>query len=243
MILSCSSDDENTSNTGDNPDLTTKLLKKVTVSNPNQTYSINFYYNSENLIDKLEYLDTGSGFIEQYFYVNDELTKIERQDLNGIFQGRKEEYTYENGLPTERRDFINTSTLDEVFKYSYTSNLLSNIQYFGFNETEFSEQDIFQYNSNQNVISITTDYVNNSIVDTRTDYTYDTKNSPFENVEPKITLIEGVVSFNNNPVTEEKIDLTTNNVIDSKDYSYTYDSEDYPLTQTDGNETLTFEYY
>ena len=112
-----------------------------------------------------------------------------------------------------RRDYINTTTLDEIFKYSYTNNLLSNIEYFGFNETESLEQDIYQYNSNQNVTSITTDFVNNSISDTRIDFTYDTKNNPFENVEPKITLIEGFFSFNNNPLTEEEIDLTTTNVI------------------------------
>jgi hypothetical protein len=213
------------------------------VSNQNQTYSINFSYNTDNTIDKLEYLDTGGDFIEQYFYSNGELNKIERQDLNGVFQGRIEKYTYENGLPSKRRDYINTTTLDEIFKYSYTNNLLSNIEYFGFNETESLEQDIYQYNSNQNVTSITTDFVNNSISDTRIDFTYDTKNNPFENVEPKITLIEGFFSFNNNPLTEEEIDLTTTDVIYSKDYSYTYNNEDYPMTRTDGNETLTFKYY
>mgnify|MGYP000344734346 FL=1 len=133
------------------------------MSNQNQTYSINFSYNTDNTIDKLEYLDTGGDFIEQYFYSNGELNKIERQDLNGVFQGRIEKYTYENGLPSKRRDYINTTTLDEIFKYSYTNNLLSNIEYFGFNETESLEQDIYQYNSNQNVTSITTDFVNNSI--------------------------------------------------------------------------------
>lgn len=213
------------------------------MSNQNQTYSINFSYNTDNTIDKLEYLDTGGDFIEQYFYSNGELNKIERQDLNGVFQGRIEKYTYENGLPSKRRDYINTTTLDEIFKYSYTNNLLSNIEYFGFNETESLEQDIYQYNSNQNVTSITTDFVNNSISDTRIDFTYDTKNNPFENVEPKITLIEGFFSFNNNPLTEEEIDLTTTDVIYSKDYSYTYNNEDYPMTRTDGNETLTFKYY
>ena len=69
------------------------------------------------------------------------------------------------------------------------------------------------------------------------------KNNPFENVEPKITLIEGFFSFNNNPLTEEEIDLTTTDVIYSKDYSYMYNNEDFPMTRTDGNETLTFKYY
>jgi len=65
-ILSCSSDDDN----NQTPDNTSKLIKKVTLSNQNQTYSVNFSYNSDNSIDKLEYLDTGGDFIEQYFYNN-----------------------------------------------------------------------------------------------------------------------------------------------------------------------------
>ena len=71
-ILSCSSDDDN----NQTPDNTSKLIKKVTLSNQNQTYSVNFSYNSDNSIDKLEYLDTGGDFIEQYFYNNGELDRI-----------------------------------------------------------------------------------------------------------------------------------------------------------------------
>jgi len=238
-ILSCSSDDDN----NQTPDNTSKLIKKVTLSNQNQTYSVNFSYNSDNSIDKLEYLDTGGDFIEQYFYNNGELDRIERQDLNGVTEGSSEVYSYENGQPVEQKDYINITTLDEVFKYFYNNNLLSSIQYFGFNETEYSKQDIYQYDSNQNVISILTDYVNASISEEETVFTYDSKNNPFKNIEPKITLKESFISFNNNLVTEVKTNLSKNTSISTKNYTYSYDNDEYPISRTDGNETLTFEYF
>ena len=88
-----------------------------------------------------------------------------------------------------------------------------------------------------------TDYVNASISEEETVFTYDSKNNPFKNIEPKITLKESFISFNNNLVTEVKTNLSKNTSISTKNYTYSYDNDEYPISRTDGNETLTFEYF
>ncbi len=202
-----------------------------------------FFYNADDKLDRIESAGTGDDFIKQFFYDNGVLDRAEFEDLNGVSDGSIEKYIYNNGQLIQREDYFNNTTLDETFEYSFSNELISNIKYFGFNETAFSEQYIFEYDSNNNVISRETDYVNNSISDEELTFTYDGKKSPFLNFEPNIILIDDFFSFKNNPTSEILTDLSNSNVIYQRNYTYTYDSDDYAISRTGDTETVTYEYY
>ena len=240
-ILSCSSDDNNGT---DDPtaETTTKLLKKMTFSG-NGNYSLTFFYNADNNIDRLQSAGTGDDFIKQFYYNNGVLDRAEFQDLNAVADGSIEQYVYNNGLLIERQDFYNTTTLDERFLYSFDNNNIDNIQYIGNGQTTYSEEYFFEYDSNNNVISRKHDYLNTAISDEELTFTYDTKKSPLLNFQPNIVLIDDFFSFSNNSTSRILTDLSNNNVIAEKNYTYTYDSDDYAISRTDGTETITYEYY
>ena len=240
-ILSCSSDDNNGTD-DQTPDETTKLLKKMTFSG-NGNYSLTFFYNTDEKLDRIESAGTGDDFIKQFYYDNDVLDRAEFQNLNGVSDGSIEQYVYNNGLLIERQDFYNNTTLDERFLYSFTNSNIDDIQYIGNGQTTYSEEYIFEYDSNNNVISRKHDYLNTAISDEELTFTYDTKKSPFLNFQPNIALIDDFFSFNNNPTSRILTDLSNNTVISEKNYTYTYDSDDYATSRTDGTEIITYEYY
>jgi hypothetical protein len=240
-ILSCSADDNNGTD-DQTPEETNKLLKKMAFSG-NGNYSLTFFYNVDDKLDRIQSLGTGDDFIKQFYYNNGTLDKAEFQDLNAVSDGSIERYIYDNGQLIQRKDYFNNTTLDETFEYSFSSELLNNIKYFGFNETSFSKQSIFEYDSNSNVISRKTDYINNSISDQELTFTYDGKKSPFLNFEPNIVLIDDFFSFKNNPTSQILTDLSNDTVIFEKNYTYTYDNDDYATSRTDGTEIITYEYY
>ncbi len=243
ILLSCSSDDNNNGEPNPGPSQKIKLLKKMTFSG-GANYSLNFYYNSDDTIDKIESSGTGNDLIKQFFYNNGILERTELQDFNEVPNGTIEQYIYDNGQLIERLDFFNNTTLDERFVYSFSNGQIVNIKYFGFNQTSYSEQYIFQYDSNENVISRKTDYVDNSIIsDEEFTFTYDDKKNPFINFEPSIVLIDDFFSFKNNPTSQILTDLSNSNLIFQKNYTYTYDSDDYAISRTDGIETIIYEYY
>jgi hypothetical protein len=238
LSLSCTSDDNNES---DRPSETTKLLKKLTVSG-SADFSLNFYYNSDNTIDKIVSSGTGDDFIKQFYYNNGILDRAEYQGLNAIPDGSVERYLYTDEQLTERQDFYDT-TLSERYLYSFANNQIKNIQYIGFNESEYSEQDIFEYDSNGNAISIKTDDRYNSSRNEELTIVYDNKKSPFLNFTPNIVLIDDFRSFKNNPISKTRTSLLDNSVISEVTYTYTYSDDGYATSRTDGSETMTFEYF
>ncbi len=46
-----------------------------------------------------------------------------------------------------------------------------------------------------------------------------------------------------NPISLKMRDILTDNIFSEKEYIYTYDTDDFPISRTDGTQTLTFEYY
>lgn len=240
-ILSCSSDDNNGTD-DQTPEEMTKLLKKMTFSG-NGNYSLTLFYNTDDKLDRIESAGTGDDFIKQFYYDNGVLDRAEFQDLNGVSDGSIEQYVYDNGLLIERQDFYNTTTLDERFLYSFNNSNIDNIQYIGNGQTTYSEEYIFEYDSNNNVLSRKHDYLNTAISDQELTFTYDNKKSPFLNLEPNIVLIDDFFSFVNNPTSQILTDLSNNSVISEKNYTYTYDNDDYAISRTDGTETITYEYY
>ena len=240
--LSCSSD-ENSVTENQTPEESTKLLKKMTISG-NVNYSLTFFYNDNEKLDRIESSNTGDDFIKKFYYDNGVLDKAEFQDLSGVADGSIEQYIYDNGTLIERQDFYNTSTLDERYIYSFNNNNnIENIQYIGNGQTSYSEEYIFEYDSNNNVISRKHDYLNTAFSDQELTFTYDTKKSPFLNLEPNIILIDDFFSFVNNPTSKITTDLSTNSIVSEKNYTYTYDGDDYATSRTDGTETITYEYY
>lgn len=100
MLLSCSSDDNNGTD-DQTPEETTKLLKKMSFSG-NGNYSLTFFYNADEQLDRIESDGTGDDFIKQFYYINNVLDRAEFQDLNGVSDGSIEQYIYNNGQLIER---------------------------------------------------------------------------------------------------------------------------------------------
>ncbi|WP_019037958.1 hypothetical protein [Psychroflexus tropicus] len=238
LLVACSDDNEIQPSTEN----TDKLLKKL-IFEGDGSYTLEFFYNSDGTLDRLQSEGTGVDFIKQFYYTNGKIDRAEFLDANGTFDGSIEKYNYENGILIGRDDYYNTTTLDERYLYTFTDNLISSIRYIGFGQNSFSEEIRFEYDSNNNASTKTIDYVDSGTNDEKLTFSYDDKKSPFLHVNPQLLFIDDFFSFVNNVTSETKTDLSTNTIIYTKNYTYTYDDEDYPTSRSDGELTLRFEYY
>ena len=237
LILSCTSDD------GDQVvPQSDKLLRTISFSG-SSSYSLTFFYNSDKTIDRIQSSGTGDDFIKQFFYQNGNIDRAEFQDINGVSNGTVERFIYENGELIGREDYFNNTTLDEKYEYEFSNGVVSEIRYFGFNETSFSRRIFLEYNANQNLTAQTINNVNNSNSDEVVTYSYDDKKNPLNNFEPNIVLIDDFKSFQNN-ITSEVIRNSSNNInVSTSNFAYTYDSDGYATSRTDGSEMMTYSYY
>ncbi|KQC32183.1 hypothetical protein AAU57_01740 [Nonlabens sp. YIK11] len=238
IISSCTPDDG-----GEITVQSEKLLKKLTISDSNGSSSLNFFYNENNSIDKIQSQGTGDDFIKQFYYENGNIDRAEFQDLNAIPDGNIEQYIYDNGQLVGREDYFNENTLDEKYEYEFSNALVSEIRYFAVNQTNFSEKSTFQYDSNGNVSALIINYTGNSSAEEELSLTYDNQNNPFNNVTSRIVLIDDFYSFQNNVISQTLTDLSDNSTISTINFTYTYDSDDYPVSSSNGTETITYEYY
>ncbi|SCY30084.1 hypothetical protein SAMN05192588_2136 [Nonlabens sp. Hel1_33_55] len=237
LILSCTSDD------GDQVvPQSDKLLRTISFSG-SSSYSLTFFYNLDKTIDRIQSSGTGDDFIKQFFYQNGNIDRAEFQDINGVSNGTVERFIYENGELVGREDYFNNTTLDEKYEYEFSNGVVGEIRYFGFNETSFSRRILLEYNANQNLTAQTINNVNNSNSDVVVTYSYDDKKNPLNNFEPNIVLIDDFKSFQNNITSEVSRNPSNNNNVSTSNFAYTYDSDGYATSRTDGSETMTYSYY
>jgi len=238
LLVACSDDNEIELSTEN----TNKLLKKI-IFEGDETYSLEFFYNSDETLDRLQSEGTEEDFIKQFYYTNGKIDRAEFLDANGTFDGSIEKYNYEDRALIGRDDFYDQTILDEQFVYTFEEDLIESIKYIGFGQNSFSEEISFEYDSNNNTSTKTIDYVDSGTNDEKLTFTYDNKKNPFLHVKPQILFIDDFFSFINNITSETLTDLSTNTIIYTKNYTYTYDDGGYPISQSDGELTMRFEYF
>ena len=194
-----------------------KLLSKVTRTNEDGEKIVTLYtYDEKN---RLKTIKESYGTFN-YVYNSDFLFEIES---SGTSQG-KVQMTYTNGRPT--RALRKLADKSRIYGYIY------------------SEDKVTEIHANENGLVVNIDkitYQDGNIIKKVSDYgqgvvteecTYGNKKSRFINVRLKYVL--GVESFDRysvNELLESKVSFD-NGALRQTNNSYTYDSDDYPITMT-----------
>lgn len=235
-------DDENYGNV--------KLLRKVVINENHLSHSYNFFYNSKRQIEQITH---NNGLVEKFLYnENDGIDRIVYSG-NDIPQGSYKEFVYIDQIIAERQDYTqNEMNARQVYHYDADS-LIYEIDYHVFEDKEGKwiqiVKDIFTYDETGNCLIRTNDFADADEYDIQTTYTYDNSQNPFSDFNPTIVLIDGLSSFVNNPQSEVKFVILTNEVLSVKNHEYSYDAGGFPLTRTTTNEdgqviqTAVYEYY
>lgn len=230
-LTSCSSSSDDDNN---NPGV---VLVKQTIETDEfgDTFTSTATYNGT----KLNKITADGGYVVQFTYDGDLITKMEYKLGGVVFQ--RETYTY-NGSGQLTSYVLVELDDDYGHKETYVHNGDGSISvtYYSGDATSQTTNDgngTVTFLSNGEVASITTTMGDNNT------YTYDTKNSPFKNVTgyAKISWTDIEATGMNHNVTFEDSnfgDVTT---------TYTYNAADYPTSavETSGGQsvTTTFTYY
>ncbi len=223
-----------------------KLLTRYTdTGSVNQTYE--FEYNQQNKIEKITV--TSEDFVYEGYYFYDGSGFVNRLEFhyNGIYSGDFLEFSNNGQRITERRAFSNFDEPGERYEYLYTGIRITQIRYFALGDEELTERYLLFYDGPGNVMQYTIDDPLGTENDYRYSFVYDDKNHPFKNFDPAIVLIDEIFSVRNNPVKREYLNFPFEEVINTLDYSYNYDADDYPVMSTETLDgvlvrTLTYEY-
>lgn len=221
ILMSCSSDSSSSSSE--------ILLKNEIVTDPSDgsSYTMTYTYNGTNLT-KISYDDDGS--YDKFYYTGDLITKIEFFDDTDFLEG-KTTYTYnsDNKLTSYvSLDYLSDDGEREVYTYN-TNGTVSGVSYYGDLVTQTTPSSTRTITlSNGEVISEVSTSGSNSFT-----YTYDTKNHPYKNIKgfDKIGAYSDSdnLGVNHNLLTRVQTSGTFTN---TQNYSYTYNSDNYPLTMS-----------
>jgi hypothetical protein len=217
FLISCTSNDSQT----DNNTQSSVLLKKMIQTNSQGTITSDISYTGNKIINEVQ----TNGYEGKYFYTGDLITKFERYQNNVLKFSCI--YNYNNNGKVISCNINDVGYYSGTLSITYNSNV--NITY----------NTIFTYTQSSTVENKTyTATIVNNEIDTFTEngtnivysYTYDSKTNARKNVEGynKIYLanIESIVGCYQNVIQVKK-----NNVLTSSSI-YTYNSSEYPLTQT-----------
>ncbi|TQI71256.1 hypothetical protein JM79_2183 [Gramella sp. Hel_I_59] len=233
LILSCSESDNEIKEERNQEEKV--YLKSI---NLGSSAFYNFYYNNENSVDYIELEGTQNDFTKKFYYENGKIKSAEYFDENGNPTGSKEVYVYENNQIIERQDYLSSGEVDEIYQYNYNENLLETINYKGFNQTELSPLEKIEYDSEGRIIS--RENLQSNII---TNYSYDHQKSPFLNFEPNIVLIDDFTGFVNNPISIEKINGESTEIINQINLSYEYNILNFPIKRTGNDQNWEYIYY
>lgn len=214
LFNSCSNEDNQNETTN------TVLLKKIVQTNPQGTITSDAYYSGNKIINEI----SSNGYEGKYYYTGDLITKFERLQNNIL----KESYIYSYNSSGK----VISCNVNIVGNYTGTLTINYN------NDGSINYNTAFTYSSSTVVEnkSYTATILNNEIA-TFTEngsnivytYTYDSKKSARKNILgfDKIYLanIESIIGCYQNV-----IQVKRNNII-KKTSIYTYNTEEYPLTE------------
>lgn len=198
-------------------------------------------------------------------------TKLTKITLTG---GEHVNITYSGDLITKMEWFSSNNVSDQRIEYSYSSNKLTLAKLYSTNN-KLVETSTLTYNSDGSITDLestynggtlptsTTTYIkyfdsvgnlikqeqfSNNILYGTTNYTYDTKNSPYKNITGWSTLVPSLgTNFLrvNNLLSEKQFINGSSNVFYEILYVYQYNSKDFPTSQTStiNGQTSTETYY
>jgi hypothetical protein len=223
ILTSCSSDSSSSSSSE-------VLLKNeiVTDASDGSSYTMTYTYSGTNLT-KISYDDDGS--YDKVYYTGDLITKIEYFDDADVLEERTT-YTYNSDSKLTSYvsvDYINDNGEREVYTYN-ADGTVSGVSYNGDSVTQTTPGSTRTITfSNGEVIS----EVSTSGSGSNITYTYDTKNHPYKNIKG-FDKIGAYSDSDNIGVTHNLLTRvqTSGTFTNTQNYSYTYNSDNYPLTMS-----------
>lgn len=221
LLTSCGSDDNNEENT-----IFYNRVSKAILSG-NGSSTLNFYYNYETFNCYMIKDGSPSNYIN-YYYANNILK-------NSYSNNYTYEYIHENGKIAEVDIYyLSQNYVSEKEMYTYNSNnLITEInKYILYNgNLDFAQKIILEYDNSGNNTKKTY-YNSNSIITSYEIITYDNKNNPFKNFEPKIS-IQHLRPFGNNITSIKSYNNNNNDELVAETIStYEYNSDNYPIKST-----------
>lgn len=241
-ILSCSSDDGNTNNDNPNENNLKRITSLQIMENGNLVRQYDFEYENERLASLTEVGDERIVFS----YSDDRIILAEEFNFTGSEYNQLDEsttYTFENGLlVSDLEEFIQGG--GNRHQYDFNSN--GQITEYAFFQCPTNVNDctpagsrIFEYDTNNNIITETqTD--NNSNIVFSTEYSnYDDKNHPFAGIDIKARRLFWnyfqSMNFNNYSMLTRFDSNGTET--GSSSFTFTYDSDDFPTEMIETNNT------
>lgn len=235
FFASCSSDSDSTP---DDSSSTVLLKRMIETDVDDEVYTTVFTYDGNKIVKATD----DDGYYEKYFYTGEVITKIEfYNDIDELEQ--TELFTY--NASQELITFQQLSHVDEVGRkevYIHEGASIGVSYYVGDLTTQTDAEGTATITISNGEISQT------SGLGVTTNFTYDTKNSPFRNVlgMGKIAISNSDASFdgaNHNAVSIVWFDGEERSAM----FTYTYNASNYPVTcaQADsvvGNSSFQFFY-
>lgn len=223
MMTSCS-DDDSTSN--DNPTTVVLLKKTIETDEFGEEWTTNYFYEGTKLVKMSD--PDGE---QKFFYTGDLLTKMTYSG-DGLEQTDIFTYYPDNTIKTH---LMLTTDMGEEYgsKYEFTHNADGTITkkyYYGdhTSQTELGNTYVLTM-TNGNITNVKDTSSHGSI--TNTSYTFDNKNEPRKNITGYASMI--LAADNEGGVNN----ILTGSVYGESAYTYTYNSDDYPVTS---KETITY---
>jgi hypothetical protein len=232
ILTSCSSDSSSSSSSE-------VLLQNeiVTDASDGSSYTMTYMYSGTNLT-KISYDDDGS--YDKYYYTGDLITKIEFFDDADVLK-EKTTYTYNSDSKLASYvsvNYVNDNGEREVYTYN-TDGTVSGVSYYGDSVTQTTPSSTRTITlSNGEVIS----EVSTSGSGTTFTYTYDTKNHPYKNIKGFDKI--GAYSDSDNIGVAHNILTrvrTSGTITNTENNSYTYNSDNYPLTASSSTLGVVYE--
>ncbi|CAM3404406.1 hypothetical protein FLLO111716_08515 [Flavobacterium longum] len=230
-LQSCSS----SSDDDDNASGVVLLKQTVETDADGSTFTSTATYNGT----KINKVTSDGGYVVQFTYTGDLITKVEYKLGGVLFQ--KETYTY-NGSG-QLTSYVMLELEDDYGRkenYVYNGDGTISVSYFNGDTTSQTTSDgtgVITFLPNGEVATITTSMGESHI------YTYDNKNNPFKNVTGygKISFTDIGASGIMHNVVLDQMSFGADEII------YTYNADNYPTVAVEGsgiNEvTTTFTYY
>jgi hypothetical protein len=230
MIASCSGDDSDSTN--NNPNENGPLLTKMIETYDEEIFTTYYHYDG----NKLTGTTTDGGHYSEYTYTDDKLTKYEYFTEDDILID-KNLFTY--NAEGKLSELLEIHFFDDESYYTktvYTHNSNGNISVSLYSGDETEQNELLSTGTvvvqNGNIMSIALNYVDGeSWVDT---FTYDNKNDSFKNVFASDVLALRSIFDNGGGWTNNVLTIDTT-YPEGGDYTftYTYNSEGYPITSSD----------
>lgn len=239
LFQSCSSSDS------DSPSQNSILIKRIVQTTPQAEYISDFTYNGLKMVQSIQ---TAPNFLRRgvYTYTGNLITKIEYFNIdNALFETRIFNYNTDNKIASMIK-LLHLS--GNGIRVTFTHNSDGSVTAIGYNG-DLINQNTLEYNntitffSNGEISSM----VENMGVQILT-CSYDNKNNPFKNVigfDEISYANEGFFATAINHNLTQTNSYRPNIPVYTTNFTYTYNSDDFPLSQTYDNLAglTTYTYY